>query len=347
MKALKNIVLAVTAINLALLCVEGLLRVSEPENQGAITHLAETKAGRYAVPIPGAIGIQAGRPVSVNGLGYRGYPYGPSRNPNTFRIQVFGDSHTFGIGAPDGQTYPAVMELALNNGQQKRYEVLNFGVPGHDFGSIIRHMTTNVPRFHPDLAVLTFHVGDIISTDIIISNRITRNTPAAVRFKQAILSRSYLGRLVVLYGAPAVRAFLSRQPPGEAIGEVHEIERNGPQWQYFKTGTHRLNEELQGQCTQLVVVLFPPMLDFETTPAIELHSLIRSWLIENKIAVLDLLPTFQGSRRKATGLRATLLDSHPNEEGYALAGEAVAQFVRSVRSAGNSRGVRNCGQVEP
>jgi lysophospholipase L1-like esterase len=305
-----------------------------------------TEAGRYSIPIPGAEGIKAGRPVSVNQLGYRGNPYGSHRSPKTFRIQVFGDSHTFGIGAPDDQTYPAVMERALNNGQQTRYEVLNFGVPGHDFGSIVKHMKIGVPKYHPDLAVLTFHAGDIISTDIIINNRRTKNTPAMVRLKQTVTSKSYLARFIVIYGMPAVRTLLGIQPPGEAMGETTEIERNGPQWQNFETVILRLKDELHGQCTELAVVLFPPMIDFETTPAIRLHSLIRSWLIENRIAVLDLLPTFQNSKRKATALRATLLDAHPNEEGYGLAGQAVAQFVDSVTKGGSSRRVSYCGQAD-
>jgi lysophospholipase L1-like esterase len=341
-KALRNILLALAATAFTLLCAEALLRVMEPGDQGAITHVAPTEAGRYSRPIPRARGMRAGRPVSVNQLGYRGYPYGPHRSPGSFRIQIFGDSHTFGIGAPDDQTYPAVMERALNAGQQNRYEVLNFGVPAHDFGSIVKHMTINVPAYHPDLAILTFHTGDIISTDIIIDNRPTSNRPPTVRFKQALLSKSYLSRLMIIYGAPAVRTLLQIQPPGEAIAEINEIERNGPHWQNFRTVTLRLKDEFLGQCTELAVVLFPPMIDFETNPAIRLHSLIRSWLIEHQIAVFDLLPTFQGSKRKATDLRATLLDSHPNEDGYSLAGEGVARFVDSVTDVGNAEGGSTC-----
>ncbi len=180
---LKNLLLFLASTLIALLCAEGILRLFEPQNEGVLTHFVETGDGGYMVPVPNATGQIYGRPVSINEYGYRGSSYPPARGGDAFRIQVFGDSHTFGSGAPDDQSYPAVMEKMLNK-QQERYEVLNFGVSSYDFGTIARYMSTKVPEYSPDLAIMTFHAGDIVRTDVIIDLRDSQNVPPLVRLRQ-------------------------------------------------------------------------------------------------------------------------------------------------------------------
>src|SRR3972149_301067 len=150
MSTFRNLLLLVISTGTALLLAEGVLRLAEPAPKGAITQTVETEAGPNTTLRPDAWGVLAGRPVSVNHLGYRGHPYPPARDPSKFRIQVFGDSHTFGVGAPDDGSYPAAMESRLSRGQS-RYEVLNFGVGGYDFGNIEKHIRINVPKYDPDL----------------------------------------------------------------------------------------------------------------------------------------------------------------------------------------------------
>jgi lysophospholipase L1-like esterase len=330
---LKNLLLLLTTTLFALLCAEGILRLVEPQNEGKLTHFVETEDGGYRVPAPNATGLLYGRPVSINEFGYRGSSYPPERSEDTYRIQVFGDSHTFGSGAPDDQSYPAVMEKILNK-QQERYEVLNFGVSSYDFGSIARYMSTKVPEYRPDLAIMTFHAGDIVRTDVIIDLRDTQNVPAHVRLRQKIEARSHLAKLIVVQGGGAVRSLFGAGLPGTAAGEIEEAKQNGPHWEHFKTGMLQLDADLQAQCTKLVVVLFPSMIDFETTPAIELHEIIASWLYENGIPALDLIPAYQASNREASDLWATLLDHHPNEEGYAIGGQAAANYINSLDKSG-------------
>lgn len=329
MNKLKNLLLVLASFAVSFLCVEGILRILEPPPAEPINYVVPGES-TYSVPIPNAKRIMLGRQVSINELGYRGTIYQPARNSGALRIQIFGDSHTFGTGAPDDQTYPAVMERKLNNHRDQRYEVLNFGVGGHDFGSIAKHIEINVPKYNPDLVIFTFHAGDIISTDIIINLKTEKNIPLFERLRGQITSQSYFARLIVTYGASMARSLFGKQPPGTTVGEMNEIVDNGPHWRNFKTTMFQLNDELQNRCTRLIAVLFPSMIDFETTPAIELHKHLGSWLVENGIPTLDLLKTYQASNRNASELWATFLDHHPNEEGYTIAGEAVAEFVVSV-----------------
>ena len=55
---------------------------------------------------------------------------------------------------------------------------------------------------------------------------------------------------------------------------------------------------------------------------------LTAWLVKNGIQTLDLLPYFAG--HSASTLTASLLDKHPNERGYDIAGNAVAEFIDKI-----------------
>ncbi len=326
MRLVKNITLLVIATAMALLLAEGGLRLAEPAQNGAFLQTVQTEIGPYTVLIPDARGTLAGRPVSVNHLGYRGRPDSPGRNPSTFRIQVFGDSHTFGVGARDNASYPAIMESRLNR-RQDQYEILNFGVPGYDFSSIEKHIELNAPKYDPDLVIWTFHAGDIVESDIIVNKRTVRGMSWGLRFRNALISHSDVMQLIVLYGSPMLRAVFGNIS-GTTVSEIAEVKGDGLRWQAFEAAVLHLQDELSRRCSRLAVVLFPSMIDFQRTPDAQLYSLVESWLRANKVPVFNLLPAFRG--RKAPEFWATLLDHHPNEKAYAIAGDAVADYIEAA-----------------
>ena len=82
---------------------------------------------------------------------------------NKTRILIFGDSHTFSMGADDNSSYPARVEQKLN-AKTDRYETLNFGVLGHDLRQILLHINENAFRYDPDVIIITFHSGDILES---------------------------------------------------------------------------------------------------------------------------------------------------------------------------------------
>ena len=83
----------------------------------------------YVVP-PGKTYRTFGHSFTSNGLGFREKEFEKKKNKNVFRILVFGDSFTFGVGIDNDHRYTNLLEEMLNDGK-KEYEVLNFGVPGY------------------------------------------------------------------------------------------------------------------------------------------------------------------------------------------------------------------------
>jgi len=73
--------------------------------------------------------------ISTNRWGMRDKDYERTPPPNTFRIAVLGASTVMGWGVGDGETFESIVEERLNRDKPNQayagYEMLNFGVPGH------------------------------------------------------------------------------------------------------------------------------------------------------------------------------------------------------------------------
>ena len=70
------------------------------------------------------------KPFSIDERGMRRVPAaGSVKNPET-RVFVVGDSQTFGFGLSDGETWPARLQVLLNEQYPGSYLVENLGVPG-------------------------------------------------------------------------------------------------------------------------------------------------------------------------------------------------------------------------
>lgn len=98
--------------------------------------------------------------ANINHHGYRGEDFTVTKDPNTLRILVIGDSFTFGVGANDKETIPYQMQENLTK-QGHRVEIINAGI-GHT--SPITHYL-NLKNIHmklkPDLVVMLFDLTDL------------------------------------------------------------------------------------------------------------------------------------------------------------------------------------------
>jgi len=102
--------------------------------------------------------------VKINSYGLRDYEYSIEKPPNTYRIIVLGDSHTFGHGVELNETYVKVLENLLNmNKKEWKYEVINFGVPGYSMEEKVTLFKTKGLSLNPDLVILQYLSDDLIN----------------------------------------------------------------------------------------------------------------------------------------------------------------------------------------
>jgi hypothetical protein len=82
------------------------------------------------------------------------FNYTADKPPNTFRIITLGDSFTFGENASTATNYPETLEKILNEScSNKKYEVINLGVPGYDIDFAMERYQKRGEKYNPDLVL--------------------------------------------------------------------------------------------------------------------------------------------------------------------------------------------------
>lgn len=279
---------------------------------------------------PGLSGTFLGAPFSINGHGLRDRPYSLDKPPGTFRIVGLGDSVMFGWGVGQDESYLEVLEAALNRdgGQGRRFEVLNFAVPGYNTAMEVETFERKALAFDPDLVVLHFVRNDFDPPRFLLEPR----SPWA-------LDRSALWGLVTTrlgWLAESSEARLLNHD----LGQMSEDDRQRVREQYRhmvgEEGFHRAIgrlAELAGRRGVPVIVVYlaaegePWSLVSEVVAEHDFEPLVYDTLYAAHMAEHGIEPTRQGwidtfwlSKR----------DAHPNALGHRLIAGALLEKLRSM-----------------
>jgi lysophospholipase L1-like esterase len=90
----------------------------------------------------------------VNSLGFREGPIGP-KDPDQFRIAIIGDSFSWGQGLQERERFSNLLDAQLG----PRYEVLNFGMPGHTMPEHVDELEP-VLKLKPDFVLLQLYINN-------------------------------------------------------------------------------------------------------------------------------------------------------------------------------------------
>ena len=104
--------------------------------------------------------------LSINSYGLRDEERPISGENQAYRIAVFGDSVTFGIGVESEDTFPKLMERHLNDAYDSEIQVFNFGVPSYNTVNEYHYFRERYDQFTPHAVIFQFLVGN----DTILSN---------------------------------------------------------------------------------------------------------------------------------------------------------------------------------
>jgi len=112
--------------------------------------------------IPYRYGTFEGIRYRRNVHGMRGTKISKRKPKGVWRIAALGDSTMFGWGIREEETFPAVLQRALNSGSDSReYEVLNFAVPGYNTAMEVELFRSRAEEFDPDLLMIHFDRNDL------------------------------------------------------------------------------------------------------------------------------------------------------------------------------------------
>ncbi len=107
-------------------------------------------------------GVFKGAPVEINPDGFRGPQVSLEKPEGVRRIVGIGDSHMFGWGVGNDETYLSVLESRLNREDpgKRKWQVLNFAVPGYNTKMEVATFEKRALAYDPDLVIIHFIGND-------------------------------------------------------------------------------------------------------------------------------------------------------------------------------------------
>jgi len=97
----------------------------------------------------------------TNERGFRGPAFPDQKTPGRLRVICMGDSHTYGEGVEESETYPSRLEQVLNRATgNRRFEVINMGVPGYSSCQGLLLLEKEVRNLSPDYVVMAYGSND-------------------------------------------------------------------------------------------------------------------------------------------------------------------------------------------
>ena len=97
----------------------------------------------------------------TNAHGFRGPEFQKKKSPGTSRVLCMGDSHTYGEGVEESQTYSGRLEMLLNQAAGgPRFEVINLGVSGYSSCQGLLLLKKEALNLEPDYVVIAYGSND-------------------------------------------------------------------------------------------------------------------------------------------------------------------------------------------
>lgn len=325
--------------------------------------LANTQVGYDLKPNSrqGAGGVM----YNINSHGMRDREYLLDKGRNTYRIAVLGDSYTFGDGVPLEDTYVKQLEDLLNQNQhlRKRIEVFNLGVNGYNTVQELWRLKGLGLQFQPDLILLGYYLNDPLPVDLRAifggpgNKRLPHGIPLPFKDFLRRHSRLYLllssgyGRILQYMG---LRQDKVRRSASYYLEYYQKLYRNTYQgWKTCRQALldfHKVSVERE---IPFLVVIFPALIDCEYNYAFgAIHEKVASFLHNNGIDVLDLLPAYLGQHSRS--LWAARHNRHPNRRGHRIAAQAISDYIiakglilgaKEARVEGSPRGISSIADL--
>jgi lysophospholipase L1-like esterase len=272
----------------------------------------------------------------VNPSGFRGPAIKPKQE-NTSRLVFLGDSFTFGEGVRNEDTYPEVTARLLRN-SEKQVESCNLGVGGYNTSQEADVLNMFGFDMQPDAVILGFTLNDaepsLFQLDPQSGKPVRRTREAFIEAESGVSRRPpdspiYHLRLSQVIWQSQKRRQLTKQTVDYYLS-INSPDNAG------RKESERSLREIISQCRErgipCIVVMFPLLYTLsDDYPFTDIHRQVGEVVRDAGGRYIDLLPALKGMDARELVVHPT--DQHPNEKVHAIAGQLVADEIRSLRDS--------------
>lgn len=180
-----------------------LTRVDPLANHLVHGRLARYRHSYYWTLIPNASAVSTGGArYSINSKGLNGPEFNLEPDEGVFRIIALGDSSVFGWEVEEDDSYPRLLEAALNEmAIGKRIEVINAGVPSYNSTQGLILFTTDLLAYEPDMLIVSFGWNDSVHPTAYLEfgrPGVIQGDPSSIKHAFLIQRTRLLGGLIRL-----------------------------------------------------------------------------------------------------------------------------------------------------
>ena len=301
-------------------------------------------------PLPGSSGrhvrTEYDVPFEINQLGFRG-PLPDLANESKPRVLVVGDSQTFGLGVPNGETFCDRLREKLGD-----VELINAGSNGYGTReqlAVIHHLGE---AWRPDLILLVCFWNDLEDNikrdvpafDLDESQRVVRTDPYDESFNPLALRETIEAHPRQATGL-RLRSFIKESLRGlryRTLGikrrRIRTLEQQSEAFEVFEgllAIAKRRSDELE---SHLVVVALPDHNQVDPEAVIrnigpvnfEIQERLFRTCADLGIPTIDLLPPLQKDFEEEGEALYYYADKHLRARGHRIIGDVLAQACRET-----------------
>lgn len=284
--------------------------------------------------IPGSEVRLGGLVFKYNRAGFRDVDHEVAKPEGIRRIVVVGDSVSEGNGVSSQAVFSRALQARLGGG----YEVINVAAAGLNTPQEVHLFEREGLQYKPDLVILNFVLNDIDFYSNLAGQRQyyaemdkrigILGIPISPELKRLLKSSALIYFLKERVGHLIDRFSASSAPQGDFFTSLWSDERNRDK---ATSGFRRLSELKQANSFEVVVMIWPLLVDYTAYRFGWIHKWIEEEAQKSGLASIDLLPGF--SKVHYRNLQVAAEDAvHPNELGHAIAADAFWEWYKAIKT---------------
>ncbi len=281
-------------------------------NQGL--HQASSIPGLYYELRPNVDIVVFGWHIVTNDLAMRSPPITLAKPAGVRRIEVLGDSISFGWGVNQEQTFEAELQKLFERSAPGKYQVLNLAVSGYNTQDEVNLFLHRGALMEPDLIVLGYCLND---------PELDPLQPLKAFYQpDRIWQRSHLLRLLRL---AEWKYQVWRKGGNDYCLYLHNDARS---WLSVNRAMMRLELWARKREVPVIVMIFPDLGNEEWPeyPYLELHDRVATTASSLGFLVLDLYPVYRPQSRSV--LIVSPDDPHPSPIAHKITAKALESFIQ-------------------
>lgn len=282
--------------------------------------------------------------ITIDSDGFRSYA-AKNGYDSGYAVLALGDSHTFGMGVSDEDTYPAQLEVILSDRLDYPVNVINGGVPAYNTAQAIIVYEKIAKKYHPDVVLLGIVADDIQD---MYNYRADENgnlvTASAVehfknekksstishllkRFKRALKTRSYLVRLLTdRFPGLLMKLGLQKSALDEYLAYWKDKKMLEREFQAIRDFNILVNKNN----SRLILVVFPLADQLIYNRGFDdYQQKLSDFAKAQNIPLLDLTEAYMPAFAKKRNYSSLFIysDGHPNDYGHKVIADYIADYL--------------------